>query len=100
MRVRTLVLVRHGHNAADTLTPKGRLQAAHTARRLATLPVTSLHCSTMRRATDTARILAKRCGTPRVLRAHLLRECLPTKPVPPALSSGISNLRAPEMPVT
>ena len=62
MSIRTLVLVRHGHNVADRLTPKGRLQAAHTARRLAALPVTSLHCSTMRRATDTARILAKRCG--------------------------------------
>jgi len=34
----------------------------------------------MRRAEETARILAKGCRTKQVSRAYLLRECLPTRP--------------------
>jgi serine/threonine-protein phosphatase PGAM5 len=99
VRFRTLVLVRHGHNRADALTALGKRQAIHTARRLAALRIASIHCSTMRRAGDTARILAQDIRPPsdgrtRVSRlpfsrAHVLRECLPTRPV----GSGIRSPR-------
>jgi len=78
--VRTLVLLRHGQYNEASLTPLGRRQAERAATRIARLPITAIHCSTLTRAVETAEIVAKRLRghTPR--RARLLRECLPSTP--------------------
>ena len=79
---RTLVFVRHGQFSASTLslTPLGRKQAACAAQRLRAFPVTRIHCSTMKRAYETALIIAKRHQDRPPIRSHLLRECLPSLP--------------------
>jgi len=89
MGCRTLVLVRHGEYSSKGLTRVGRVQAAHTARRIARLPVTALHCSTMLRALQTARIIAKGHPSLSLLRANLLRECVPSLPPPLRRSSAV-----------
>jgi serine/threonine-protein phosphatase PGAM5 len=90
---RTLVLVRHGQfsPASLSLTRLGRKQAARAGRRLRAFPATKIHCSTMKRAYETALIIAKhhRCRVP--LRAHLLRECLPSMPRDRRKSSSVST---------
>lgn len=83
MGCRTLVLVRHGEYSSKGLTRMGRAQAAHAARRIGCLPVTAIHCSTMLRAIQTAHIIAKGHRRLPLLRAGLLRECVPS--LPPAL---------------
>ena len=50
------------------------------ARRLRPLAVKGIHCSTMKRAHETALILAEHLSTSPPVRAHALRECLPTMP--------------------
>ena len=80
VRYRTLVLVRHGEYSPEGLTRRGRMQAAHTARRIARLPVTTIHCSTMRRAVETAQIISGRLRGLSPRRARLLRECFPSMP--------------------
>ena len=77
---RTLVLIRHGEYDAQGLTALGRLQAAHTARRIGLMPVTAIHCSTMTRALQTASILVRGRRNWDPVRAHLLRECIPGLP--------------------
>ena len=79
---RTLVLVRHGEFSLRSLslTRLGRAQAARAGHRLRHLPVTAIHCSTMKRAHETALILARHHRGRTLLRAHMLRECLPTLP--------------------
>jgi len=80
MGCRTLVLVRHGEYSSEGLTRVGRLQAAHAARRIRRVPATAIHCSTMKRAVQTASIIAKgHRGLP-LRRASLLRECVPSLP--------------------
>lgn len=82
--MRTLVLVRHGQYDSLTgrLTALGRRQAATTARALRSYRFDSVHCSTLPRAEETARIFEKglRSGL-QVQRSRLLCEGLPT-PVP------------------
>jgi serine/threonine-protein phosphatase PGAM5 len=82
-KYRTLVLVRHGEFSLPSkgLTQLGRNQAARTGRRLRHLPFARIHCSTMKRAYETALIIAKHHGDRSPLRAHLLRECLPSMPL-------------------
>jgi broad specificity phosphatase PhoE len=69
MARRFLYLVRHGQQAAperppdvlgNGLTTAGRRQARRVAARLSTVPVAVIHHSTMRRAAETAAIIAKR----------------------------------------
>src|SRR5262245_40518721 len=79
MRYRTLILVRHGQHENGALTRLGRKQAARTAARIAHYPVSSIHCSTMRRAVETASILARVSRARKLAQAHLLRECLPSR---------------------
>ncbi|HMI31905.1 MAG TPA: histidine phosphatase family protein [Candidatus Limnocylindrales bacterium] len=83
MGCRTLVLIRHGQYSSVGLTRVGRMQAAHAARRLRSVPATAIHCSTMRRAVQTAHIIAKGHPDLPLRRASLLRECFPG--LPPAL---------------
>lgn len=63
-----LYLIRHGqldlqafgkNQFTAGLTPLGRAQAQLTARRLRSLPVSTIHCSTLGRARETAAIIAK-----------------------------------------
>jgi serine/threonine-protein phosphatase PGAM5 len=79
----TLVLVRHGEFSPSSLglTRLGRRQARRTAKRLSHLPVTRIHSSTMKRAWETAIIIAAQLPERELVRAHLLRECLPNLPL-------------------
>ena len=89
---RTLVFLRHGQFSLSTLslTPLGRRQAALAGQRLCTFPVTRIHCSTMKRAYETALIIAKQHRRRSPARSHLLRECLPTVPRGRRTSSVVS----------
>jgi serine/threonine-protein phosphatase PGAM5 len=89
MPQRTIILVRHGQTDRSKLPPDklgngltalGLRQAELTGRRLAGLPVTAIHHSTARRATETAEVIATQF--PRVpLRADpVLLECIPAYP--------------------
>ena len=78
---RTLVLVRHGDvDPSLGLSRLGRLQAARTGHRLRTLPVSKIYCSTMKRACETAAIVAKHHKGRAPVRARLLQECVPGAP--------------------
>ena len=86
---RTLVLVRHGEYSPEGrqgLTRLGRVQAAHAARRMRRMPATAIHCSTMKRAEETAEIIAREHRDLPLVRARILRECVPG--LPPALRKG------------
>jgi len=76
------VLLRHGQFSFSSLglTPLGRKQADRAGQRLRAFAFTRIHCSTMKRAQETARIIAKHHRPLVPARAHLLRECLPTMP--------------------
>ena len=87
---RTLLLVRHGEYASEGLTRVGRMQAAHAARRLRGVPATALYCSTMKRAVQTAQIIAREHRDIPLLRARLLREYVPSLPPVLRRESGVS----------
>ncbi|RIH82995.1 phosphoglycerate mutase GpmB [Calidithermus terrae] len=101
MAPRFLYLIRHGQyetaNAPDErgggLTELGKLQAQHTAERLRWLEVRCIHHSSLRRASQTARILAR--GFPGVpLRpSRLLWETIPV--IPPGYEAQFGD-RVPE----
>ena len=84
------MLVRHGEYSSKGLTRVGRVQAAHTARRICRLNVSAIHCSTMLRAVQTAHIISKGHRSLPLLRASLLRECIPS--MPPALRRSSAAL--------
>jgi len=74
--VNRLFLVRHGENRANLtrefshrlvdypLTPKGRLQAAQTAAFLRQYPVSQVFTSPLKRARETAQVIAEATGAP------------------------------------
>jgi probable phosphoglycerate mutase len=89
MAQRFLYIVRHGQYAKDdtirvvtdgSLTALGREQAALAAARLAGLPVATIHHSDLRRATETAAIIATRLPGAALQSSRLLRECIPSIP--------------------
>jgi probable phosphoglycerate mutase len=89
MAQRFLYLVRHGQYARDdtlpgdpdgSLTALGREQAALVAERLAALPVAAIHHSDLRRATETAAIIATRLPGATLRPSPLLRERVPAIP--------------------
>ena len=111
MPQRTIILVRHGQTdrskpppdkLGNGLTALGSRQAELTGRRLADLPVTAIHHSTARRATETAEVIGTQFpGVPLQVDPVLL-ECIPA--YPPAFVawySGVSGeqLSAGETPV-
>ena len=94
---RHLYLIRHGHcdrgggaGSADKagrrsargpgLSDTGREQAQLTAPALCGDPIDAIHCSTLRRAEETANIIAAQIPHVRVRRTRDLRECLPSVP--------------------
>lgn len=86
--VRHLYLLRHGqadynsHNDAlqGGLTALGREQAYLSGSRLAALPLTALHTSSMRRAAETAAFAARHHPGLALQTTELLWECLPSVP--------------------
>jgi len=50
------------------------------------MPATAIHCSTMKRAEETAEIIAREHRDLPLVRARILRECVPG--LPPALRKG------------
>jgi broad specificity phosphatase PhoE len=94
MAQRFLFLVRHGQYAKDSalpgdsdgsLTALGREQATLAAERLAGLPAATIHHSTLRRAIETAAIIATRLPGAPLHPSPLLRECIPS--IPPGFES-------------
>jgi len=102
MPTRTLYLIRHGqykHDPDDphegSLTTVGRKQVKRLARRLRGLPIHAIHCSTLRRAEETARILASEFPGLDVHPVSILQECVPG--VPTAYSDYIARQYSAEM---
>lgn len=93
MSRRHLYLVRHGQQAAASapqpfgngLTAIGRQQARRVARRLAELPVSVIHHSTLRRAAETAQFIAARLPDAPVRPSRALWE-IPAANVLPAFA--------------
>ncbi len=88
MPTRTLYLLRHGQHESQGeaedefgggLTTIGFEQAELTAPRFESLPLKVIHCSTLRRAVQTAEVISQ-CfpGIP-IDRSDSLRECVPTR---------------------
>ncbi len=86
---RVLYLVRHGQYQRVTMPPEtpdgpltelGAAQAELTGRRLARLPISVIHHSTLIRASQTAEIIARYLPGVELRPSPLLRECLPTVP--------------------
>src|SRR3954452_90156 len=89
MSMRTLYLVHHGKYSLATmssdepdggLTDDGKEQAALTAQRLQGLPISVIHHSNLRRAIETAKILAAPFPGVTLRASSLLRECIPCVP--------------------
>jgi serine/threonine-protein phosphatase PGAM5 len=93
-----LYLIRHGqyntHYAPDelggSLTPLGIIQAQHIAQRLKDLPVAAIHHSTLRRATETAQIIAEALPQAPLKPSDLIWENVPS--VPPQYADSFANL--------
>ncbi|HEY44032.1 MAG TPA: hypothetical protein G4O11_08635 [Anaerolineae bacterium] len=102
MATRTLYLIRHGdyqlaeikkldrdltleqhyelHTKEGGLTPTGIKQAKLTAKRLSSLPIDAIYCSSLRRASETANVIVKEFPAIKVEKARLLWECVPFIP--------------------
>ncbi len=87
MATRTVYLVRHGDYQKDAegdknrvLTALGRKQARITAKRIRSIPVTSLCSSDMTRAVQTAEIICRELDGMPFKRKRVLRECIPFIP--------------------
>ncbi|HZT43527.1 MAG TPA: histidine phosphatase family protein [Chthonomonadaceae bacterium] len=100
MADRVLYLIRHGRydtayaedELGGSLTGIGRTQALLTARRLSALPIQAIHYSTLRRAAETADILAARFPGVEKHPSPLLWECVPCLPsLLPEIFSHISK---------
>lgn len=86
---RVIYLVRHGQFKIDDhpadgleggLTTLGRQQARRTAQRLRRLPIHTIYHSDLRRAAETAAIIARAIPSAPVRASSLLRECTPVIP--------------------
>lgn len=102
MAIRTIFLVRHGdyqldriskldrdltldqhyqlHKKEGGLTTKGIEQARLTANRLGSNPINTIHSSSLRRALETAEIIAEQFPGIKIQQSKLLWECVPSIP--------------------
>jgi broad specificity phosphatase PhoE len=102
MAMRTIFLIRHGdyqldkiakldcnltleqhyelHMKEGGLTPTGIKQAILTAKRFSSLPIDAIHCSSLRRTLETAKLIAKEFPGIRLHKSKLLWECVPSIP--------------------
>jgi broad specificity phosphatase PhoE len=101
MAQRTLYLIEHaeyeaGARPADGrgggLTTRGCEQAARTAERLHALPISMIHHSPLRRAVETAGIIAARFPGVPMRQSRLLRECFPS--IPPVWTARYAHISA------
>ena len=74
------------------LTTRGCEQAARTAERLRALPISIIHHSPLRRAVETASIIAARFPTAPLRQSALLRECFPS--IPPVWEARYAHVTA------
>ncbi len=84
MAARTIYLLRHGyhdlkstHKLGGSLTPTGVEQAQLTAQRFSSLPISAIYSSTLRRAAETAEIVAQEFPDVPLRRSQGLWECVP-----------------------
>ncbi len=98
MAVKTVYLVRHGHyeswqnKAVDgegRLTGFGQEQAQAAARRISSLPLTAIHCSTLNRAQQTCQIIAEQFPNLKSKKSALLCEGIPV--IPPRWQEFLSD---------
>lgn len=102
MSTRTIYLVRHGdykldkimrldrnltleqhyelHMKEGGLTPTGEEQAKLTGKRFSTLPIDAIHCSSLRRTLETAKMIAKEFPGIKMQKSRLFWECVPSIP--------------------
>ncbi|BCJ65262.1 histidine phosphatase family protein [Polymorphospora rubra] len=86
MAGRFLHLVRHGEALADgTLTERGREQAGFLGRRLATLPISTVHHGPLPRAEQTARLICEHLPGVPVHPSELVGDYIPPVADPQAL---------------
>ncbi|HNY87987.1 MAG TPA: histidine phosphatase family protein [Candidatus Hydrogenedentes bacterium] len=87
MAVRVIYLVRHAHHDVDnptgselggSLTQMGLKQAELTAKALAQRPISSIHCSSLNRAEETARIISREVQGLMIQSTDLLWEAIPS----------------------
>ena len=87
MAVRVIYLVRHAHHDVDnptgselggSLTQMGLKQAELTAKALAQRPISSIHCSSLNRAEETARIVSREVPGLMIQSTDLLWEAIPS----------------------
>jgi broad specificity phosphatase PhoE len=97
MATRTIYLLRHGyhdlesaHKLGGGLTSTGVEQAQLTAQRFSPLPISAIYCSTLRRAVETAEIVAQEFPDVPLRRSQDLGECVPC--VPPAYAEHFADL--------
>lgn len=92
MPLRTLYLVRHGqhdranldgHPLGGTLTGKGFQQAQLLSHRMTHFPITAIHASSLRRAFQTARVVAEKLPEVLFRKTKALWECIPGLPEKP-----------------
>ncbi|HEY8323602.1 MAG TPA: histidine phosphatase family protein [Ktedonobacterales bacterium] len=93
---RHLYIVRHGQythggppDYDGPLTELGQRQATFTAARLAGLPVSVIHCSTLQRARESAAIIAERFPGVELRYSPLLCECIAS--VPPLIKDYLEE---------
>ncbi len=88
MAARTLYLIRHGQYnpehqkepLGNDLTPTGVIQARHTAERMAAVPLTAIHTSSLLRAVQTARYITEAHPDLPLQESELLWEITPPLP--------------------
>jgi broad specificity phosphatase PhoE len=89
MSQRHIYVVRHGQRLPGIgkdrlglgITETGKIQAEFTGERFKKVPVNIIHYSTLRRASETAKIIAQSNPHVRMLGSKLLWECIPYLPV-------------------
>ncbi len=101
MAQRTLYFIEHAEYESSMqpadgrgggLTRLGCEQAARTADRLQTLPIGIIHHSPLRRAVETASIIAARFPAVPLRQSQLLRECYPS--IPPVWEARFAHISA------
>lgn len=79
------------------MTPIGVKQAKLTAQRFRLLPINAIYCSTLRRAVETAEIIAREIPDIPLQRSRGLRECYPCVPPIPAYIEYFAQVPAEEI---